>query len=335
MPSWKAISKRARPSAEHVGAYEIEGLGIQLFASVSGDISTIIGLTMLPLLSGTAGARSDLGDEQGLHHRLAGCPFALPADSRLLAAQVRASRAAMTDNRFAPARSASSLPACRLWVLWAAMLPCPHKQAAFAAAARKHPGARAVGAANTLWYEDGALACDNTDGAGFIEPSCYVCVPHFKARAARSPHSRRRRGLGDRARLSQRGRAGGAPVQSHARAPMRSLPFGPRVKAYDWTRAMDRSTDAGILVNATTLGMAGGGGRLEIDLALLDASCVVADLVYVPLVTPLLAAAKARGLTTVDGLGMLLHQAVPGFEKWFGVQPAGNERTSGPAGRRP
>jgi shikimate dehydrogenase len=84
---------------------------------------------------------------------------------------------------------------------------------------------------------------------------------------------------------------------------------------------MDCSTDAGILVNATTLGMAGGGGRLAIDLAVLNASCVVADLVYVPLVTPLLAAAKARGLTTVDGLGMLLHQAVPGFEKWFGVRP--------------
>jgi shikimate dehydrogenase len=81
------------------------------------------------------------------------------------------------------------------------------------------------------------------------------------------------------------------------------------------------STEVGILVNATTLGMQGGGGRLEIDLAALHASCVVADLVYVPLVTPLLAAAKARGLTTVDGLGMLLHQAVPGFQKWFGVRP--------------
>ena len=85
--------------------------------------------------------------------------------------------------------------------------------------------------------------------------------------------------------------------------------------------ATEGSRDAGILVNATTLGMAGGGGELALDLAALNASCVVADLVYVPLLTPLLAAAKARGLTIVDGLGMLLHQAVPGFEKWFGVRP--------------
>src|SRR4029453_18876566 len=73
-------------------------------------------------------------------------------------------------------------------------------------------------------------------------------------------------------------------------------------------------------VNATSLGMEHA-GRLDMPLAQLDAGCVVADLVYVPLVTPLLAAARARGLPTVDGLGMLLHQAVPGFEKWFGVRP--------------
>jgi shikimate dehydrogenase len=198
----------------------------------------------------------------------------------------------------------------------------PHKEAAFAAAARQHPGARAVGAANTLWYEDGALACDNTDGAGFMSHLA-ASAPGFKQGCAVA---------------SILGAGGAARAIVHAflsvgvqevrlfnrrreRADEVAAFFGPRVKAYDWTRAMDCSTDAGILVNATTLGMAGGGGRLEIDLAVLNASCVVADLVYVPLVTPLLAAAKARGLTTVDGLGMLLHQAVPGFEKWFGVRP--------------
>ncbi|HEX2334991.1 MAG TPA: shikimate dehydrogenase, partial [Hyphomicrobiaceae bacterium] len=94
-----------------------------------------------------------------------------------------------------------------------------------------------------------------------------------------------------------------------------------RVTAFDWVEATDRSRDAGILVNATTLGMRGAEGVVEVDLTAFNAQCVVADLVYVPLVTPLLAAAKARGLVTVDGLGMLLHQAAPGFEKWFGVRP--------------
>ncbi|HEU0062053.1 MAG TPA: shikimate dehydrogenase [Hyphomicrobiaceae bacterium] len=199
----------------------------------------------------------------------------------------------------------------------------PHKEAAFAAAARKLPGARAVGAANTLWYEDGVLACDNTDGAGFMSHLA-ASAPGFKARdcgvasilgaggAARAiVHAFLSAGVHE-VRLFNRTRA---------RADELAAFFGPRVQAYDWSRAMACSVDAGILVNATTLGMQGGGGRLEFDVAALNVSCVVADLVYVPLLTPLLAAAKARGLTTVDGLGMLMHQAVPGFEKWFGVRP--------------
>ena len=77
----------------------------------------------------------------------------------------------------------------------------------------------------------------------------------------------------------------------------------------------------GLLVNTTSLGMAGH-GALDLDLTPLPATAAVADIVYVPLETPLLAAARARGLPAVDGLGMLLHQAVPGFERWFGVRPA-------------
>ena len=96
--------------------------------------------------------------------------------------------------------------------------------------------------------------------------------------------------------------------------------FGPKVKAFDWHERAERSRDVALLVNTTSLGMKGG-EPLDMDVSVLDPACVVADIVYVPLVTPLLAAARARGLTTVDGLGMLLHQAVPGFEKWFGVRP--------------
>ena len=199
----------------------------------------------------------------------------------------------------------------------------PHKQAAFATAVRKHAAARAVGAANTLWFEDGELACDNTDSAGFLSHLA-AAAPGFSPRecgaalilgaggAARAiVHALLSAGVGE-VRLFNRTRA---------RADQVAAFFGSPVEAYAWSELAQRSGDAGILVNATTLGMHGGGGVLSIDLAVLPARCVVADLVYVPLVTPLLAAAKARGLTTVDGLGMLLHQAVPGFEKWFGVRP--------------
>jgi shikimate dehydrogenase len=96
--------------------------------------------------------------------------------------------------------------------------------------------------------------------------------------------------------------------------------FGPRVKPHDWRDRVDHSREVGVLVNATSLGMEHA-VPLDMPLAQLEDACIVADLVYVPLVTPLLAAARARGLPTVDGVGMLLHQAVPGFEKWFGVRP--------------
>ena len=104
------------------------------------------------------------------------------------------------------------------------------------------------------------------------------------------------------------------------RAEALAATFGPKVKAHDWRERADRSRDASLLVNTTSLGMKGA-GPLDMDVSALDSKCVVADIVYVPLETPLLAAARARGLAAVDGLGMLLHQAVPGFEKWFGVRP--------------
>ncbi len=199
----------------------------------------------------------------------------------------------------------------------------PHKEAAFAAAVRKHAAARAVGAANTLWYEEGELACDNTDGAGFMShlaasapafnpQRCgLACVLGAGGAARAIVHAFLNAGVGE-VRLFNRTRR---------RADQVAAFFGARVKAYDWSEVAQRSADAGILVNATTLGMHGGGGALNLKLDVLAAGCVVADLVYVPLMTPLLAAAKTRGLITVDGLGMLLHQAVPGFEKWFGVRP--------------
>jgi shikimate dehydrogenase len=104
------------------------------------------------------------------------------------------------------------------------------------------------------------------------------------------------------------------------RADVAARHFGARVKPYDWHDRVDRSRDVGLLINATSLGMHGT-EALDMPLQHLPDACIVADLVYVPLLTPLLASARARGLATVDGLGMLLHQATPGFEKWFGVKP--------------
>ena len=98
--------------------------------------------------------------------------------------------------------------------------------------------------------------------------------------------------------------------------------FGPRVKVYGWEQRESASRGASVLVNTTPVGMKGRGSPdLGIGFSGFDPRCVVCDIVYVPLETEMLAAARARGLRTVDGLGMLLHQAVPGFEKWFGVRP--------------
>jgi shikimate dehydrogenase len=96
--------------------------------------------------------------------------------------------------------------------------------------------------------------------------------------------------------------------------------FGPAVAVVDWQSRIRALADCGVLVNATSLGMTGK-DKLDIDLTSLPTDAVVADLVYSPLETALLAAARSRGNRTVDGLGMLLHQAVPGFERWFGVRP--------------
>ena len=197
----------------------------------------------------------------------------------------------------------------------------PHKEAAFAAAAETRPAARAAGAANTLWFEDGRLIADNTDGAGFIN-SLAASLPSLQLGGATVSLL----GAGGAARgivfaLLERG-VGEVRIfnRTRNRAEAIAAALGPKVKPHDWRDRADGSRDASLLVNTTSLGMKGA-GPLDLDISALDSKCVVADIVYVPLETPLLAAARARGLVAVDGLGMLLHQAVPGFQKWFGVRP--------------
>jgi shikimate dehydrogenase len=197
----------------------------------------------------------------------------------------------------------------------------PHKEAAFALADVKEASAIAVGAANTLWLEAGKLHAANTDTYGFMT-HLNVSAPGWFERG--SPvHIL---GAGGAARAIVLGclEAGCTEVRVYNRSRERSddlvKHFGPRVRAFDWEQRVHASGEACVLVNTTTLGMTSL-LALDLDVSKLAADCVVADIVYVPLETPLLAAARARGLRTVDGLGMLLHQAVPGFQKWFGVKP--------------
>jgi shikimate dehydrogenase len=197
----------------------------------------------------------------------------------------------------------------------------PHKEAAFAAADETLPAARAAGAANTLWFEGERLIADNSDGAGFLD-NLLASVPGLDLTAATVSIL----GAGGAARgviFALLGAdVGKVRVfnRTRARADAVATYFGPRVEAFDWAERTDRSRAASLLVNATSLGMRGG-QPLDMDVSGLDPRCVVADIVYVPLETGLLSAARARGLVAVDGLGMLLHQAVPGFEKWFGTRP--------------
>ena len=195
----------------------------------------------------------------------------------------------------------------------------PHKEQALALSTPDER-ARAVGAANTLWFADGELRSTNTDVEGFIG-NLEACAPGWdKADDALVL------GAGGAARavvfgLIERGIARVHLVnRSIDRARGLADQFGAKVLPATWDAVPGLLPRAGLLVNTTSLGMHGQ-PTLDIDVGLLPSTSVVSDLVYVPLVTPLLAAAQARGLKTADGLGMLLHQAVRGFELWFGQRP--------------
>ncbi len=195
----------------------------------------------------------------------------------------------------------------------------PHKERALALS---KPDARAlsVGAANTLWYEDGELRSTNTDIEGFIN-NLDACAPGWdRAEDALVL------GAGGASRavvfgLMERGiKRVHLANRTLDRARALADQFGETVHPVAWEAVADVLPRAGLLVNTTSLGMHGQ-PALKIDVALLPSHAVVADLVYVPLETPLLAAARGRGLQVADGLGMLLHQAVRGFELWFGQRP--------------
>jgi shikimate dehydrogenase len=197
----------------------------------------------------------------------------------------------------------------------------PHKEAALACSL-PDDRAKAVGAANTLWFDGaGALRSTNTDVEGFLD-NLDACAPDW----SRDLNKAVVLGSGGAARavvygLIQRG-VGTIVVinRSQERAEALRERLGAGVRTLPWNERNAALGDAELLVNTTTLGMH---GEPELDIAVerLPAHAIVSDLVYVPLLTPLLQAATRRNLRTADGLGMLLHQAVRGFSLWFGKIP--------------
>jgi len=193
----------------------------------------------------------------------------------------------------------------------------PHKEQAFRLVDRREDAADAIGAVNTVWYENGALIGGNTDWLGIVLSLDAIAPGWDKGRALVL-------GAGGAARAAtygfrQRGLSVSLVNRTRARAEQLAANVpGVTVHGYD---ALPRlMADADVLINTTSLGQAGN-PPLEIDLTNLKRSAIVYDVIYVPLETGLLKTARRAGHRTVDGLSMLLYQAVPGFAHWFGVTP--------------
>lgn len=202
----------------------------------------------------------------------------------------------------------------------------PHKEAVLDIADVISDRAALIGAANTLTFQtDGKLHADNTDGMGFIA-NLKQNAPDWKADSGPALVL----GAGGAARaivaallhervpsiiLANRTRARADALKSH---------FGGKIEVIDWSQIPHRLEEAATLINTTSLGMAGK-EELKLPLDGLQPHTLVTDIVYTPLTTNLLATAHAKGCPVVDGLGMLLHQAVPGFERWFGTTPQVDE----------
>jgi shikimate dehydrogenase len=202
-----------------------------------------------------------------------------------------------------------------------ANITVPHKAAAYRALDHAEPVATTLNVANTIWLEDDGLHGTNTDVHGFVANLDDV-LPDWHLEMEQAIVL----GAGGGARavvygLLDRGISRVVVVnRTLPRAQAFTVEFGDRVTAAGFNELSAWLQDADLLVNTTSLGMTGQ-PPLEVDLSPLSPSAAVCDIVYVPLETPLLATARARGLRTVDGLGMLLNQAVPAFEKFFGLRP--------------
>lgn len=199
----------------------------------------------------------------------------------------------------------------------------PHKEAAYALATTLDEDARATGAVNMLVFEDGAVHGRNRDVAGFADHLVETLGAEV---ARRGPAVVLGAGGAARAIVVALGRLGAPEIRLVNRTEARAQALVARfadlpVRVMAWGAWDQAFADAGLLVNTTALGMTGK-PALDVPLDRLPASAAVADIVYSPLETGLLRAARARGHATLDGLGMLMHQAAPAFAAWFGVTPS-------------
>jgi len=198
----------------------------------------------------------------------------------------------------------------------------PHKERAMEIADTVSDLAQRIGAANTITFsDDGTIHADNTDGYGFLENLRAGAVAW---QAESGPAAVLGAGGAARAVIVALLDAGVPEVllanRTQSRAEGLRGEFGAKVTVIDWSEIHMHLAELGLLVNTTSLGMTGS-APLTINLEGLTSQTVVTDLVYAPLETDLLRVARTRGCDTVDGLGMLLHQGVPGFERWFGTRP--------------
>ncbi|MDJ1015962.1 MAG: shikimate dehydrogenase [Paracoccaceae bacterium] len=198
----------------------------------------------------------------------------------------------------------------------------PHKERVLGFADTVTDRAAVMGAANTLTFQsDGRIQADNTDGYGFLE-NLRQGAPDWRADAG--PAAVIGAGGAARAVVSSLIESGCPEVRvsnrTKARAETLRRDLGTKVSVVDWVQAGNIFDGAATIVNTSALGM-DGSPEMRLPLDGMGRDAVVTDLVYTPLETKLLAYARDVGCVTVDGLGMLLHQAVPGFERWFGLRP--------------
>ena len=201
----------------------------------------------------------------------------------------------------------------------------PHKERALDLADTVTDQAALIGAANTLTFRDGKILADNTDGHGFIT-NLRTGAPDWDPTAGPAAVL----GAGGAARAVIASLIGAGVPEIHlsnrtrTRAEMLRSEFGTKIVVREWVQAGNMIEGAATVVNTTSLGMTGH-PELRVPLDGLASDAVVTDLVYAPLETRLLREAREIGCRTVDGLGMLLHQAAPGFERWFGRRPEVDE----------
>lgn len=199
----------------------------------------------------------------------------------------------------------------------------PYKEKVLELADQITDRATLIGAANTLIFrKDGQVIADNTDGFGFLE-NIRQNVPDWDPTVG--PAAVLGAGGAARAVVVALSEVGVSEIilsnRTRVRADLLKQDFGKRLRVVDWVQAGNILEDAALVVNTTSLGMVGK-PELRVPLDGLQKGAVVTDLVYAPLKTQLLLRAEEAGCRVVDGLGMLLHQAVPGFERWFGIRPA-------------